>query len=319
MKNYLLIGNGLNRCLSASIAWGNLLKETAAEFGVEYNGAIPLPMEFEYLVNGFLKKNNDTKEDIYKRTKESIAKRIRNTRLPAYAIHYQLKKIPVNGIITTNYDSLLEQVYNSEYKYEGDKARKYLFNVTSIQNGIEFYHPHGMSENATSMCLGYEHYMGIVQHLRSAINTKENKRMESMRIKRVLCEEIPYENTWGELFYTANIAIVGLGLTECETDLWWLITHRASLFYSNYCGIQEKMTNQITFYDVINNIKEDDEGKERERLRLIEQQKSRHRLLENEHVEVRTFSLGSTYANYAEAYEAIIDNIKREGFSTCPA
>ena len=51
MKHTLLVGNGLNRCLESSISWGSLLKDIADEYGVTYNGEIPMPLEFESIVN----------------------------------------------------------------------------------------------------------------------------------------------------------------------------------------------------------------------------------------------------------------------------
>lgn len=46
MKNYLLIGNGLNKCLPSGIPWGNLLENIANQYGVSYNPNIAMPLEF---------------------------------------------------------------------------------------------------------------------------------------------------------------------------------------------------------------------------------------------------------------------------------
>ena len=54
MDNCLLIGNGLNRTLKSSIAWSDLLEEIAVDFCVEHVSDIPLPLEFERIVNDYL-------------------------------------------------------------------------------------------------------------------------------------------------------------------------------------------------------------------------------------------------------------------------
>ncbi len=56
MKNYLLICNGLTKCLPSGIPWGNLLENIANQYGVSYNPDIAMPLEFERIVNEYLAK-----------------------------------------------------------------------------------------------------------------------------------------------------------------------------------------------------------------------------------------------------------------------
>lgn len=48
--------------------------------------------------------------------------------------------------------------------------------------------------------------MGILEHIQNELNTKKNNKLE----------EIPTNGTWGKLFYTSNIGILGLNLSDSE-------------------------------------------------------------------------------------------------------
>ena len=129
-----------------------------------------------------------------------------------------------------------------------------------------------------------------------------------MRICRILNGFDKPEDTWAEKFYTSNIAFVGFGLPECETDIWWLLTHRAYLYYTNYHGIRDKLQNRITFYDILDVTKKENSEEEARRVESIKKQERKHFLLRNMHVEVKTKSLssGELYENkYREIFEEI--------------
>lgn len=299
METALLIGNGLNRCLKNSISWGDLLKSIAEDYSVEYNGNIPMPLEFECIINQCLKNRTEPSDEIYKEVKEKIAQKLNDTKLPPNAIHYEISSLPVDTLMTTNYDNLLEYVYDSEYSYRGKKANKYLFEATSAQKDISFYHIHGHADTPKTMCLGYEHYMGLVEKMRSEINAKEGGVAGKMKIKEALLEPSKRQDTWYEKFYTDNIGIIGLGLYESEVDLWWLLTHRAYLYYSDYYGIKEFLKNKITYYDILN------ESNKAE----VEEKKKIHYMLKNSYVEVKAYTI-KDYHGYEDAYRKILGSIK---------
>jgi hypothetical protein len=167
-----------------------------------------------------------------------------------------------------------------------------------------------MISSAPSICLGYEHYIGVVEKLRNELHSKQNNEIHKMKIKQILYGESPQLNTWGEQFYTSDIDIIGLDLSNDEIDLWWLITHRAYLFYSNYCGLKDKIKNTITFHDVVDDIKHhNDNEQEMRRYKKELIQKQKHMLLKDNNVKVKTYAL-SEYGNYLSAYNKIIDDIK---------
>ena len=302
LKSTLLIGNGLNRCLENSISWSDLLKDVSTDYDVEYNGAIPMPLEFESIVNQILKKSKNPSNKLYEEIKEKIAQKVIHTKLPENSIHYRIKDISINSVLTTNYDNLLEYVFDYEYKFKGGNRKKYLFSPVSIQKGISFYHIHGHAENPKSICLGYEHYMGIVEHLRKEINTKENGSEEKMKIYMALKESKLLDDNWYEKFYTDNIYIVGLGLSESEVDLWWLLTHRAYLFYSDFHGIKENLVNKIIYYDIVDESKKDE---------CVQKDKI-HYMLSKLNVNVKKYILNKDCKNYLDGYNKIFDEIYEE-------
>ena len=299
MKHTLLVGNGLNRCLESSISWGDLLKDIATEYGVNYNGEIPMPLEFESIVNQYLKKQSNPSDKVYLDIKEKIADKLNYAKLPEGAIHKDLQSLQIESILTTNYDNLLEYVFNPEYSYKGKKTNKYLFDAISIQKGISFFHIHGHADSPKTICLGYEHYMGVVENMRSVINSK-NVGSGNMKIIDTLLGNSKPRYTWDEKFYTDNISIIGLGLSESEVDLWWLLSHRAYLYYSNLCGIKKILRNRIVYYDVIN---ESD-------TKQLEYKKRIHYMLQNSHVEVKYYTIGKDCIDYYDGYRLSITDIQ---------
>ena len=194
MDKTLLIGNGLNRTLKSSISWEDLLDDIANEYGVEHIDNLPMPLEFERIVNTILRKSSNPSSQIYNDIKKKIANKVQDKKLPANAIQHELCAIPVNAIITTNYDYLLENAYNQDFSYKEAKDKsnsslKYLWDPTSVQQGTKFYHMHGAASSSASICLGYEHYMGIIEKLRGKLNTREGNYKDEMKIKRIIMGE----------------------------------------------------------------------------------------------------------------------------------
>ena len=314
MNKTVLAGNGLNQCLKNGIPWGNLLEKIGNSFNLEVNKDIPMPLEFERLINTHLRENPKDAKDIYNRVKKEVANILLNVELPENAIHKELKKTKLDSIITTNYDCVIEKAFDESIKpiiHEGvaGQSTKYLNSETSFFKGISFYHAHGCVAVPSTICLGYEHYMGIIQRMRNDIN-RIPKGQEKKEIVNILEGTSPAKHTWMERFYTDNIHILGLGLYECETDLWWLLTHRASLYYSDSSGYHSSINNHIVYYDVIDDIKKEKLEEENKRQVHLKAAEKKYLLLEGMHVKVRKKHLsGTTSGEYEEAYKNIIEEI----------
>lgn len=319
LQTSLLIGNGLNRCLEGGLPWGNLLNQIADQFGVDTCSDIPMPLEFERLINIHLKNNPSDSKEIYNRIKTYVADRVLNVSLPSTAIQNELAKLNLSNIITTNYDLLLEKSYNPAFvpnihKGVANKPTKYLSDAVGEIRGVNFYHAHGCATVPSTICLGYEHYMGMIEKIRTAINTAPRELLGKRKIEAILDGTISPTNTWMEKFYTSNVGIVGFGLYECEVDFWWLLTHRASLYYTDEKGMHSNIKNSITYYDVIDDLPTKNEEEKSKQLIRKKETSKKHLLLSGMHVNVKEYYLSkTTTGKYQEAYHNIFDDIRKNG------
>ena len=115
-----------------------------------------------------------------------------------------------------------------------------------------------------------------------------------------------------EKFYTTDVHIIGFGLYECEADFWWLLTHRASIYYTNEGGTN-LIRNTITYYDIFDDLpKLTEEGVQ---IAVIKEKemKKKYALLEGMHVRIKQYRLSQTETGtYHEAYQKIINDINQE-------
>ena len=305
----LLIGNGLNQCLEGGLPWGDLLQQIALNYGVDYRSDIPMPLEFERLTNVHLQQDPLDAIDIYNRVKQDVSDLVKTAKFPEEAIHRELKNLKIDSLITTNYDLFLEYVWDDSFTPFINKSTKYLRNSVGTINGIDFFHAHGCVTVPTTICLGYEHYMGMIEKIRNNINRTQNT-VGCKNIIAILKGVIEPANTWPEKFYTSDVHIIGFGLYECEADFWWLLTHRASMYYANEGG-QNLIRNTITYYDVVDDLPKHTE-KEIQVVTIKEKETNKkYALLEGMHVRIKQYRLSDTQTGtYHEAYQKIINDIK---------
>ena len=263
MAKCVMLGNGINRCIFSNVSWGDILLIIANNYNVKLNKNISFPMQFETLVNQILQCNKNITRDAYTEIKGKIIELLNNVNLPANAPHKKLVGI-ADSIITTNYDFLIECSIDDSFSvdnlpvYAKDINNKYNLRNSIKVSGKEVFHIHGDLRKAQSICLGYEHYAGTVQHLRSVIATKKEVANEKLpAIVLALREPFGSTNIWAEKFFTENVHIVGLGLTQSEIDIWWLITYRATLLYSDLFNCQGLINNNIVYHDIGTETNED--------------------------------------------------------------
>lgn len=290
MEAAILIGNGLNRCYKGAIPWGMLLQDIADEYGVSFNHNNPFPLEFESITNQILSKEKAPSDAVYKKLKQKISRIVNEQKPEANSLHVLFtNELPVNHILTTNYDYMLEYSYSAvwtSYQLQKDAAEtKYSIYRQANIGQKRFYHIHGESRYPTTLCLGYEHYAGYLSKMREYLKAAPNI---PQKINKV---QLPEKESWLNLFFTHDIYIVGLTLDSCEIDLWWLLTYRAYLYYSNDSGLRSLMKNKITiFYTDCN------------------RNKARENLFRNLHVECRPVAFVDQ--NYCIAYQTIHTKIK---------
>ena len=306
----LLIGNGLNQCLKGGLPWGDLLQQIARNYGVAYRSDIPMPLEFERLINVHLQHNPSDAADIYNRVKQDVANLVKTAVFPEEAIHRELRNLKIDSLITTNYDLFLEYVWDDHFIPFINKSTKYLRNSVGKINGIDFFHAHGCVTVPSTICLGYEHYMGTIERIRNDINRTKDT-VGCMNIAAILKGIMEPSNTWAEKIYTTNVHIIGFGLYECEADFWWLLTHRASMYYANKGG-QNLIRNTITYYDVFDDLPKNTKEKIEAALIREKETNKKYALLAGMHVRIKQYRLSDTQTGtYEEAYQKIINDIKQ--------
>lgn len=346
IDNCLLIGNGLNRCIAdGSISWGELLGDIASELGVDYYNSNPMPLEFERIINTYLKKRppQERNFELYSKIKYKIVELMKHATLPDDAVHHMITEMQnthLSAILTTNYDYMLEYAFNKKYCFEMNiDEHMYIEKSTYQVDGIEFYHIHGIMGDPRSICLGYNQYMTITSHLRRAISAKMDNRGQSLRIRRVLSGGLQPTGIWAERFFYSNIAMVGFGLDRCESDIWWLLSYRAYLYYTNSWEMRDLIKNNIVYYRIIDRRtkvnkrlccgilgEECKQNKEKccfEKIKvksnwytdesiLTDEERRFNELLRSEHVGVNTYIIqdGQTYE---DGYRKILKEIDNKG------
>ena len=188
---------------------------------------------------------------------------------------------------------------------------KCIMNSTATLEGIPFYHVHGIASLPVSICLGYEHYISTILAINNTLNDKKEQKSIGIRISKILNGAEKPDGVWAEKFFTSNMAIIGLGLSECESDLWWLLTQRAYLYYTNQYDFRKLMKNQIIFYDTLDERKKTDPKKEYDRVKDNEAKERLYRLMGNEHITAVAYKIGVDCGSYEEAYKMAFDDMKK--------
>lgn len=324
MDNCLIIGNGINRPYTDQ-SWTRIIDELARNRNIDRDCEyIPLPLEFERIMNHYMKNNSGIKtQDAYSRAKKFVAKKVSQINLPQNAVHHELLKLSLDSIVTANYDFLLENEFgitNPNVNCVG--KRSYIAGCTSSSlNGVKFFHPHGVISNPSTICLGYVNYVKICSDLQDKIATKQNNRNTEMRILRHLRGTNLINDYWCTKLYDSNCAFIGFGLDTCEIDFWWLLSHRASIINQKIGGAERLVNNTIVYYDIIDNSADCRENNETIEKFILKQVKKeiyskkrfeKYKLLESMNVIVKVINI-SNGNQYADAYKAIIDDIYKNG------
>lgn len=299
----LMLGNGLNRCIESEISWGDILKDIKNEYEI-YDGVsndISFPMQFECIVN-YIQKNKEPSIDIYAELKGKIAKKVQRINELDYKNmpHISFLDLEYKTILTTNYDYVLEELFEKYLDKErmeiNDSETKYSLYRYKQFNGSRIYHIHGEANVPNSLCLGYEHYAGIIEKMRKEISVKSKTSGGTPRIIELLKQKKSYKNeqmNWAIHFFTDDIDIVGLELSESEIDLWWLITYRAYLKFSHPMG-RKLINNQIRYHTT-------------KKLDLEEETNVRKNMFKNMGIDYIEYDLIDK--NYRTAYFKIAENI----------
>lgn len=258
-KQVLFFGNGINRVYNEDIEWGALLKSIAHTYGVEYDQEIAFTLEFERIVNQMYEKASiviDDKDNYYHLLKREICNKLCEIDGEENPLYVAFLKLPFDCVLTTNYDYNLENAFcllnklkKEEYNRATKKETKYSLYRYREYLGTRFYHIHGEADYPHSLCLGYEHYANYLSKIMELKKTWFIEDKDKLMFDSKLFDESLHDD-WVSYFFSHDIHIIGLGLSQNEMDIWWVLVYRAYLYYANIGGARDIIKNKVVYYDL---------------------------------------------------------------------
>ncbi|MGD1818525.1 MAG: SIR2 family protein [Pleomorphochaeta sp.] len=247
MKDVLFLGNGINR-LSENYSWEQLVKSLIYKF---YSKEInvntenkPFSLLYEEILSHALSKSKGNEQDIRKHIVSEIKK------IGINDFHKKIIKYDFAAILTTNYDYLIEKAFDSKSNFKNTaKVQESKYNIlrkNEVDNiNIPIWHIHGELRRPQTITLGYEHYSGYLENLRTSVT--QGKAWENFELKR-LSDRLNSKiiDTWVDYFFCYNIHIMGFSFDFSEIDLWWLLVFRSRMI--NLKKRKYNITNKIYFY-----------------------------------------------------------------------
>ncbi|MEO6288943.1 MAG: SIR2 family protein [Ginsengibacter sp.] len=252
-KPILLIGNGINRVNPESLSWEGVLKSLIEKSGVKNVriGSKPLTFLFEEISHKM--EGGATRENICRLKKHVRA--LIETKIKHGRIHEKFTSLPVENILTTNYDYCLEKSLNNDFvrqKINREKNadfKKYSLVTHNEVQGKSIWHIHGelcndvLTETGNeyseqSIMLGFDQYLAYVDKILKVFIEHANGKETGMKN-----EKPGLDKTWLSFFFTHDIHIIGLEFGLFESHLWAILNFRAKLLDRNKC-----IHNNIFYY-----------------------------------------------------------------------
>lgn len=217
-EKIILLGNGVNR-LGGKDSWRELLIRDSGGKIVDPENLIPEPILFDqYTIPSGKPLADEIPETMLAMTPNDW--------------HEKIVNLPIQHILTTNYDYCLETsllgVIAHEIKKETREIKYSRFRRKSLDSKT-FWHIHGEANYPNSIMMGYDHYAGYLGEIRNiCVNSKEEDAGNSgIEPGKVIKEE--GKGSWVELFLQSDVDILGLGMYFSEIDLWWVLIHKFKL------------------------------------------------------------------------------------------
>ncbi len=228
MKTVLFIGNGLNQVDKVAIKWNSLLDSISTEDTNSISDSLGMTLRFEYIDAVSEDKALEIKRKVAKATGDKASE----IKQKKSSLHTRLMKLPVQTIITTNYDYALEQSEDSSFVPSRSTSEQlYSFYRMQKVGSKTIYHIHGECRYPHSICLGFEHYAGMLEKMRSklVLSTSAGNSNKRFHLFDVLQGLTDSDDAWYYEFFKNDIYFLGFGFDPSEEDIWWLITYRRRL------------------------------------------------------------------------------------------
>jgi len=188
----------------------------------------PFPIVYEEIVQAAALAGHD--EDWVKTVVSAFA-----TEIDPVDTHRRLMALKADHFLTTNYDLALEQaVPGVDWRQLRNAApvdeTRYSMLRRFVVEGRPIWHLHGDCRKPNTIALGFEHYSGYLQQMRNYMTSGLDYARYKTGALRKRMGSVPADiDSWVDLFFFADLHIVGLGFSFAETHLWWLLTYRARL------------------------------------------------------------------------------------------
>lgn len=253
----ILLGNGLNRCIADYPSWDSLLTSIGREFfSPVLDMANPL-LKYDVMLCDAYREYGSKGVDF--RLGQLLNKlNIEELSSDDASFLASILDSGVKTVLTTNYDYNLENALfhavGSPYLYEEPRGVYQYENIASDKRytqigDMEIHHIHGELNYYRSICLGITKYVDNLTKTVELLSRGKNQ-VPGINLQKSIAEEVfcqsGWRQTWAELLFNTNIYIVGLGLSESELDLWWLLMRRSQLL--SYDNLRSKINNQIYYF-----------------------------------------------------------------------
>lgn len=256
-KQVYLFGNGINRQNSVdcsditannAVSWESLLEKLNQTFADgEVRNIIKTnegqgekegfeQKEFPFVYEEIRARKNVDKNEIGEKIQCLVKRMKRNNR------HDNLHQLKADAILTTNYDYLIENSIDPNWKrqkFTSTTEKKYSLYRSQKAKGLDVWHIHGEQAMKSSIMLGFKHYIDYSAEVRNRA-TKWVARQKGANIQ----DDKLKQSSWVDFFFTHNVHIVGLGMGYSEYPLWWLLNYRA------YKKVKEQnlsISNEVNF------------------------------------------------------------------------
>lgn len=227
--NALFVGNGINRKEGISEDWNQLLNSIDSKSTEDISKTFGMTLRYEYIDVT----STETGTKLKKSIAQSINKSSQKIRNIENSVHRSLMELPLDCILTTNYDYALE--YAAEPKFKSKyttKEQVYSFCRYQEAGGKRVYHIHGECAYPKSICLGFEHYAGILEKMRGTLvksTHSDERKKHRFQLYDVLTGITEQPDEWYYKMFVDDISFLGFGFGAAEEDIWWLLCYRKRL------------------------------------------------------------------------------------------
>jgi len=287
VANVLFVGNGPNLLSGNGSTWNGLLTKLEGDSAdaeeLKIRNEMPFTLRFESI-----RESKYHGQDLMAKVKEQLSD------LQSNQIHDQLMALPVEHVLTTNYDYTLDPKQSGWKSDNAAPETTYSLFRRRSSNARYVWHIHGEMDNLQSIFLGHDNYVNYIHRIKNFLSTgiqterkDRDKRPYFSKFAKGHDEKF-YVQSWVDLFLECDVHMIGFTLDYTENHLWDLIRRKQSL---KRLGLT---TGSLHYHRVSKN-------------QLDVKSKARKRLLESFSAKFHDYPDDS----YAKSYARALDSIKK--------